>query len=247
MKKNLLIVLFMMLMLPCIIQAQTECANNGSPCSVTFNLEDSYGDGWGGGYLSIYQGGSLVDTLTLSGDSRTVALQLCPEPITLGWNPGADNNECSFEVTDVENIVIFSADFGSLGNSATTLGVVNITCPTCFSPQNFRTTSNTSTSVSLQWAASSTPGLSYEIMYGPSDFSPESTVVASNIRTISLETTATTTTINGLSYDSIYYFYIRNICNSDEQSRWIGPVKVHPGSYKCYGYRNSMCYRSLNH
>ena len=231
MKKILLTVLFMMLMLPCITQAQTECANNGSPCSVTFNLSDSGYDGWDDGYLTIHQGGNLIDTLTLSGSSRTVTLQLCPEPITLGWTPvGRWNYECYFEVVDAEDIVIFSV--ASLGNTTTTLGVVNISCPTCFSPQNFRSTSNTSTSVALQWAASSTPGLSYEIMYGPSDFSPESTVVASNIRTISLESTATTTTINGLSFDSTYYFYIRNICNSDEQSRWIGPLMIRPGSYK---------------
>ena len=171
MKKNLLMVLFMLLMLPCITQAQTECANNGTPCSVTINLEDSYGDGWDGSYLAIYQGGNLVDTLTLSDLSRTVTLQLCPEPITLNWNPsGSWNNECSLEVVDAEDIVVFSAPFGNLGNSATTLAVVDISCPTCFSPQNFRSTSNTSTSVSLQWAASSTPGLSFEIMFAPYDF-----------------------------------------------------------------------------
>ena len=231
MKKLLLSFLFMSLTLPWISRVQAQCTDNASMCAITINVTDSYEDGWDGSQLKIYQRDSLINTVTLAnGSSNSVSMQVCPEPISLEWHPqGSFNDECGFEIINIEGIVIYSMAFQSLGNSFTDLGSVNVTCPSCFRPQSFVSTAFTASSASLQWNGSTSSNATYEIAYAPMGFSPNS-LVLSNVRTISSLST-TSVTINNLSSDTIYDFYIRTDCGEGEYSNWVGPLTIHPGSY----------------
>ena len=118
MKKLLLSFLFMSLTLPWISRMQAQCTDNASMCAITINVTDSYGDGWDDSQLKIYQRDSLINTVTLAnGSSNSVSMQVCPEPISLEWHPqGSFNDECGFEIINIEGIVIYSMAFQSLDN-----------------------------------------------------------------------------------------------------------------------------------
>lgn len=52
------------------INFATSCEN--ATCNITFNMVDSYGDGWNGNYIQVYQAGIMVGEATISsGNSAT--------------------------------------------------------------------------------------------------------------------------------------------------------------------------------
>lgn len=232
MKKILSTLLFLALFLPFTTKVHSQCTDGASMCSITVNARDSYGDGWGSGaFVKIYQGNILRDSVTVaSGSLNSVTIQVCPDSIRIEWQPGArDNYECYFDIVDIEGNVIYSVESGDLGNAAMVLGYADVSCPSCFRPQNFTSTANTATSVSLQWTENSTTTESYEIMYASHGFSPDALVSPADARYAT--TTTTSLTINDLSDDTIYDFYIRSYCSNEEYSQWAGPVTIHPGAY----------------
>ena len=85
-------------------------------CELTFELTDSYGDGWNGAAIQVYD----VATATLIGEltNQNVAkgnpeteiytLPVCDgREIAFVWKAGSFDTECSYVVKDVNNIVIF--------------------------------------------------------------------------------------------------------------------------------------------
>ena len=79
-------------------------------CTYTFNLTDSYGDGWNGGVLSVQQNGVTVATITLSeGSSGTETVNLCNNISTsLLWTPGSYVNEVGFSIQDPSGNEVYS-------------------------------------------------------------------------------------------------------------------------------------------
>ncbi len=81
-------------------------------CTYTFNLTDSYGDGWNGGSLAVQQNGVTVVTLGLSsGSSATETVNLCDNVSTsLVWTSGSFAYEAGFSITGPDGTVLFSHD-----------------------------------------------------------------------------------------------------------------------------------------
>ena len=79
--------------------ATTICAA-ADQCTYTFNLTDSYGDGWNGGYLDIQQNGISVGTVGLtSGSTGTETINLCDDISTsLIWIAGSYAEEPGFSL-----------------------------------------------------------------------------------------------------------------------------------------------------
>lgn len=80
--------------------------NNNSisitPGTLTFNLSDSYGDGWNGASLAVsFSDGTASQSMTISsGDTYTYTVTVGSNvDVTLSWTSGNYDSECSFTVT----------------------------------------------------------------------------------------------------------------------------------------------------
>ena len=79
---------------------QSECSTMDM-CTLTFQMEDTYGDGWNSSYLTVSSAsGYVYGTVTLSdGNSATQEMNVCPSNVQLTWTSGSQwDNECSFTV-----------------------------------------------------------------------------------------------------------------------------------------------------
>ena len=90
----------------------TEACDAADQCTFTFNLTDSYGDGWNGGSLDVQQNGVTVATLQMtSGSTATETVQLCDNVSTsLVWNSGSYDDEAGFSISGPDGTVLFSQD-----------------------------------------------------------------------------------------------------------------------------------------
>ena len=90
---------------------QNECATSDM-CQITVQMDDSYGDGWNGSYLTLSSSSGFVyGTATFSGgNSATQQFNVCPSALILSWTSGSQwDDECSFTVFDASNQVLLSA------------------------------------------------------------------------------------------------------------------------------------------
>jgi hypothetical protein len=87
MKKILLNLLFAVMMIPWITQAQTPCDDGANMCSITIKMYDDAWDGWNNGYLRILQNGNIIDSVTMDSDDEymTVSVNICPDSLSIEW------------------------------------------------------------------------------------------------------------------------------------------------------------------
>jgi hypothetical protein len=99
----------------------TEGCAASDQCTYTFNLDDSYGDGWNGGSIDVQQNGVTVANVTLSsGSSDTQNVTLCDNmPTSLVWNTGSYDSEVSFTVVGPDGSTVYTASSVSAGTLTT--------------------------------------------------------------------------------------------------------------------------------
>jgi hypothetical protein len=90
-------------------------------CTYTFNLVDSYGDGWNNGSLDVQQNGVTIANLTLtSGSAGTETVMLCDNmPTSLVWNTGSFDSEVSFTVYGPNDSLVYTSSTISAGTLTT--------------------------------------------------------------------------------------------------------------------------------
>ena len=89
----------------------TLCAPSDQ-CTYTFNLSDSYGDGWNNATLEVLQNGIHVTTMGMSSgnSSTTETVQLCDNmSTTLVWHGGSYDSECSFTVVAPDGTQVYAS------------------------------------------------------------------------------------------------------------------------------------------
>ena len=89
-------------------------------CSLTFNLYDSYGDGWYGNYLVVDLGNGTTQQLTIPSDGYEATYILQAENgshIKLNWIAGSWASECSFEVSYSNGNIVCTSIGQVLDNS----------------------------------------------------------------------------------------------------------------------------------
>lgn len=78
-------------------------------CSYTLQMIDSYGDGWNGGYLSVYSNGDLISNYAANGNGSTVSISLMNgNNISLEYNSGSWESENSYTLSDPDGNIVFS-------------------------------------------------------------------------------------------------------------------------------------------
>ncbi len=103
------------------IQLDGNIVGGNNSCDYTFNLEDSWGDGWNGNSLLVTING-VTSTFTIPGGLTASYTLSIPNgaAFTVQFDgAGAFINECSYEVLDAAGAVVLSD--GANGNASTTV------------------------------------------------------------------------------------------------------------------------------
>ena len=184
-----------------------------SQCIHSFNMFDSFGDGWNGNAVDILVNGNTVITgATISAGSIGVEnfSATIGDTIELAnWITGSWTNEVSWDISDGDGIVISSGVHN--GFAPNTYGF----CPSCPQPTSLGTTNLTATSGTLTWLAGGVE-IIWNIEWGVSGFSQG---------TGNLDTTSNFLgyPVSTLNASSTYDFYIQGICGVGDTSNWAGP------------------------
>ena len=117
----------------------TPSCEAADQCEYTLVLTDSWGDGWSGGRLYVYQNGvKIMDTAAVSHSVQhvmsydTVSLSLCHgTDVRLVWNSGDMFNECGVILLDPEGSTMYqiSSLFSTLFDGTSTLFAFTADCP----------------------------------------------------------------------------------------------------------------------
>lgn len=83
-----------------------------SQCAFTIQMQDSFGDGWNGGSISVTQGGSTVGTATISsGSSGSATINASGTGlVSFVWTTGSWGAEVSFTITNTSGQVIYTTN-----------------------------------------------------------------------------------------------------------------------------------------
>ena len=183
-----------------------------TPClcevTISYALVDSYGDGWNGAYINVYNANTndLLGSWTISsGSSASGTLTVCGNtPLRFSWTTGSYDYEASYTVYDNENNVLFS------GSNALSTQTHTLTCPTCPAPRNLTATA-TEHDATVTWTAGNNE-TSWILEYSTnSDFSyPTSETLSSRIKEFTCIPTGTT-----------YYVRVKAVCGGNDESNWV--------------------------
>jgi len=104
MKKKILLI-FSLLALMVFGQATIVSAQ----CDIVIDMQDSYGDGWNGASLKVYNGADLLGTATIANGTSGQAIITVPDMalISLVWVSGSYDGEISFTVTNGIGIQVY--------------------------------------------------------------------------------------------------------------------------------------------
>ena len=157
-----------------IVEADCGASGTSNPVSTSFTtpdcvgsrvieytLNDSYGDGWNGNAIQVYEGcGNLIATLTIeNGSSETGSLILCGDNYEFVWVNGGYPGETSFTFTEGGTTLFTKPSSVSDGMVLYTIGNQSCAKPTDLSESNI-----TINSADLSWTGSSS---SYMVEYTP--------------------------------------------------------------------------------
>ena len=187
-----------------------------STCDYTFNLTDSFGDGWNGNTMSVFQDGQLIQILGPSftdGNEESIILSLCDSAdIELFWNNGGQfTNEVGIEILNNFDEEIFEKDPGE-GSQDTTLTNFLVDCEApegCFPPSNFTISNVESDSVELTWDNIGSAISGYNWFIFNEDDNPQNTPPIANGST---NFEVNSVTVPGLSSNTAYKAYVRSNC-----------------------------------
>jgi len=78
-------------------------------CDIVIDMADSYGDGWNGASVKVYDGATLLGTATIANGFTGTAVISAPDmtDISLVWTAGGYPEECSFTVTNGIGIDVY--------------------------------------------------------------------------------------------------------------------------------------------
>ncbi|NOR86120.1 MAG: Omp28-related outer membrane protein [Bacteroidales bacterium] len=82
-------------------------------CDIVIDMSDSYGDGWNGASVKVYDGTTLLGTATIGSGYTGTANISAPDmtDISLVWTSGSYPEECAFTVTNGIGIEVYACEF----------------------------------------------------------------------------------------------------------------------------------------
>ena len=122
-------------------------------CDVTIQMFDSFGDGWNGNAIYVYQAGLQIGNATISsGSSGTANISVCSSaPVEFRYHSGSFASEASVTILDGGGATLVNnANLGSYSEGAI-LATSTTPCPSCITPSNLVATSVTETGIVVGW------------------------------------------------------------------------------------------------
>ena len=175
-------------------------------CQLTFEMEDSYGDGWNGASIGVYQGGELVATITCNGAATTESVTLCGgAQYSLVWTAGSYDSECSMTITHNGTTLY---DGGAPSGTFASFRA----CPTCQDPSSLAYDADNNV---LTWAAGD--ATQWQVKYALAEASTYTT---------SAVLTAASFSTSSFQGSSHYVAYVRSICGANDTNDWVGPYDI---------------------
>ena len=194
------------------MQAQTTICDLSAQCAYTFNLTDSYGDGWNGGTLTVIQNGTTITTLGLSnGSSATETVNLCENMQTeLIWNAGSFAGEAGFSLVTPYGEEIYA--ISGMSNYTTFTFLSNCTMPECPSPvKNSVTASDIDGhNATISFVDNNPEHNSWTIYY-------KAVNAPADEDWLTLVTDETTATLTDLTAETTYTVYVVTNCDTPDE------------------------------
>ncbi len=197
-------------------------ASTAGTCGLfTVDLEDSFGDGWNGGYLDIYVNGILfssgITLLNGFGPETTSIPVNIGDIVSVDYTAGSFSYENNYSVYDQSTSLLVLEGSGSnvpndIGDY--TLGTGINACPMCPEPLALSASNITSSLANLSWTEMGS-ATSWEIQYDLTGFNIGSGI---SFVTINLPQ-AIASLIPATTYD----VYVRAICGVGDTSIWSTP------------------------
>lgn len=186
------------------------------------DLEDSFGDGWNGGFLDIYINGALyIGNVTLADGYGPETTQI---PVNTGDIVSIDYTAGSFSTENIYTIYNESmsaiATEGAGGVTPNDIGDYTITtgltaCATCPDPTALTAINIDGVSADLNWTENGT-ATTWDIEWDTTGFTPST-------GNMIIGTTTNPHNLTGLTPETSYEFYVRAYCGVGDSSSWVGP------------------------
>lgn len=189
----------------------------GDTCIYTLNLFDSFGDGWNGSFLTVDHNGTSTDYTLDFGDQISYEVPAISNlPIDFSFTPGAFLFETTYEIVDPSGLVVFSDG----PNPAVGEVYSTIACPTCPAPLDVFMSDVNATNAELSWTNFPDAEGTYQIEYGPMNFT------LGTGTSFSVSADESSAQLTGLEENTWYNVYIVLDCGT-EFSKPIGPLLFH--------------------
>ena len=188
----------------------TDLCMPENQCAITFVVTDSYGDGWNGASINVYdydseneEVGELLGSISNNGDagageSETYTLNVCDgRTIAIVWSSGSYDSEASYTITDLNGNAIYSGT-GAFSGFAYEVSCVVTDCRT---PSDLAVSDIGGHSVVLSWTENG-PATEWVISY-----------MSENDEEISTVTTSENPfTLTGLTPETQYAAVVTSVC-----------------------------------
>lgn len=221
-----------------LVQVQADCGNGDlsewistnfmtshcsieNQCLVSYELMDSYGDGWNGATIEIVDAETNIKIASLGiirGEYRTGSLYLCEgRDYNFNWCSGSYDDECHFVFYDLNEEEIFSHDLGTAPTPGTLYThTVNCTEVSCRKPKNLEVVGNPkSHSVTLCWDPGKPEHTEWIVAYKLMD---------AEEYTDSIWAHETPYLLEGLDPLTKYMVKVRTACDENGRSKWSNEV-----------------------
>ena len=180
----------------------------GSCGAYLLELNDSYGDGWNGGYIDVLLNGTVIDSnITIVNGSGP---ESTPIPIDSG-----DVLDVVYYPDQFGNIIITQNNIQPMNNGPlSTYGIQ--ACVSCSSPISLYASGITTNIADLSWVSGGSGGALWNLEWGVSGFTQSSGTLINNLN-------SNTHSLNSLTPGSDYDFYVQEVCGANDISSWSGP------------------------
>ena len=183
-------------------------------CGVySLELSDSYGDGWNGAEIDVIVNGETSETVTLStgtGPETFEVFAVEGDIVEFSFTSGSWDSEVSFVITNPTGYEIYNGGAPNIGVFTSPVE----SCPSCPQPQNISTSNISFDMATLNWSSVATDSL-WIVYLTQSGISPDT-----SHQTI---TFVDSITYEGLTDNTAYDFYVKEVCELGDTSILSGP------------------------
>lgn len=185
-----------------------------SGCEFTFNLQDSYGDGWNGNAIELVFSNGTTQSLTISSGYSATHNVTVPEGSVMvcNWTQGNYSNETSFTIVDADGNTVYS------GSNTQTNGFFVSMCQqiTCPAPLALTASDVENGASTITWIPMGDE-TSWQITLTPEEGDAITAVV-----------TTPTYTITGMQPGDAYTVAVKALCGDDDESTEVTTTVICP-------------------